>query len=78
MTKCSYCSNSLYIIGLDRKNGKRIMNSDGKDWPDRKYHIKCYGILKKKQEDAIFMDNYEMGDNVIAFKKRYNLDKLLK
>jgi len=27
---------------MERKNGKMINNSNGKDWKERKYHKKCY------------------------------------
>ena len=36
------CEKPLRLIGADRKNGKLVNNTTGKDWGTRKYHKKCW------------------------------------
>jgi len=47
MANCEYCGKALRLIGFERKNGKIINNKNGKDWSGRKYHKKCYKIVKE-------------------------------
>ena len=47
MGNCEYCGKALRLIGFERKNGKIINNKNGKDWIGRKYHKKCYKIVKE-------------------------------
>jgi hypothetical protein len=47
MNNCEHCGKPLRLIGMDRKNGKTINNSNGKDWEERKYHKKCYKEVMK-------------------------------
>lgn len=42
MPDCEHCGKPLKLIGADRKSGKILNNSNGKDWSGRKFHKKCY------------------------------------
>ena len=42
MNKCERCGQALQPIGDQRKNGKEHL----KDWPERKYHEKCWNELQ--------------------------------
>ena len=58
---CLYCNKTMPIIGLGRKNGKKINNSTGRDWTDDKdkprlYHKKCWKILDDKRQAKIYYE----------------------
>jgi hypothetical protein len=59
MTNCEHCGKALRLIGIERKNGKVIDNSNGKDWKERKYHKKCY---KKVMDRKMLMWKLEERD----------------
>jgi hypothetical protein len=44
--KCQHCNKSLKLIGMARING----STGYLDWNDRKYHKKCFYILKNEME----------------------------
>ena len=49
------CDKPLRLIGIDRKNGIPLNNATGKDWTTnsnnpRKYHKKCWRIVKEERE----------------------------
>tara|TARA_R110002012_G_scaffold85795_4_gene213791 strand:- start:6628 stop:6879 length:252 start_codon:yes stop_codon:yes gene_type:complete len=51
---CKLCNKTMPIIGKGRKNGKKINNSNGKDWINdpkkpRLYHKKCWKIIKDRE-----------------------------
>lgn len=57
--KCLLCNKTMPIIGLGRKNGKKINNSTGRDWTNdpntpRLYHKKCHKIV----EDRAYWKKY--------------------
>ena len=54
MPDCEHCGKPLRLIGLDRKSGKILNNSNGKDWSGRKYHKKCYKEKMKYEEIKLF------------------------
>tara|TARA_R100000951_G_scaffold115139_1_gene122277 strand:+ start:852 stop:1157 length:306 start_codon:yes stop_codon:yes gene_type:complete len=75
---CEYCGKTMPKIGRDRvqKNcelelyGERgyIWNKNdnyNKDWEGRKYHKKCWKLMKK---NTMYMDimNRELGSNVLS------------
>ena len=75
---CEFCGKSLVAIHSSRKNGKL-----GKDWDSRKYHKKCWKIMKSEQ-DLIFSLGLNLKwsdektiERLDEFKKKYNLTKLL-
>lgn len=48
--KCLLCDKPLRLIGNERKNGKTINNTTGKDWGTRKYHKKCWREKKLTEQ----------------------------
>ena len=49
MGYCEHCGKALRLIGTERKNGKMINNTNGKDWNTRKYHKKCYKVVMDRK-----------------------------
>jgi len=75
---CEYCGKTMPKIGRDRiqKNcDKEIFGERGytwnknenynKDWEGRKYHKKCYNLMKK---NVMYLDimNRELGSTVLS------------
>jgi Zn-finger protein len=82
MVDCIYCNKPLKLIGNERKGGKSINNSNGKDWSSRKYHKKCWKHIKDIQDAWLLGLDYEYSPEeykkaVERFKTIYNLEKLL-
>jgi len=78
--KCVKCLKSMPKIGLNRKNGKKLNNKNGKDWEDRQLHKKCFKELKDYQMrklDEFYDNKIETKKFCVEFRQKYNLKKLL-
>lgn len=56
--KCVECDKTLRLIGNERKNGKSINNTNGKDWGTRKYHKKCWKLIKEREREEARVAEY--------------------
>ena len=48
-SNCIECGGVLKSIGLERANGKITIGKYNNDWDKRKYHKKCFKIVKERQ-----------------------------
>jgi hypothetical protein len=56
MTDCEYCGKPLKKIGFDRANGRLYSGNYGRDWSSRKYHKKCYKLVKEQENIELMLE----------------------
>jgi exopolysaccharide biosynthesis protein len=57
MTDCEYCGKPLKAIGMQRSNGKLFSANYSRDWSSRKYHKKCYKLIKEQENLQFILEN---------------------